>query len=375
MEKNNKKTLIIIVAVIALILLGTVIISKTFVKEYEELPVTGEYNVKETSAILTDKNRIEEFEKDGSMREVPIHIFYPESKDGTEINDKFPLVFFSHGAFGVYNSNRSTYRELASNGYVVVSMDHPYHSFTTTDTQGKKITVDPTFMKNALTLGNSETTSEEEIYSTTSAWMKLRIDDMNFVIDMMTDAVASESIEADVWFTDTPDEIIKVLYLTDSDKIGVMGHSLGGATAVTVGRDRDDIDAVIDFDGTMLGEIDGVKEPYPIPLLEFDNEDSYHEELRTRENNEKYVNNVILDNAKEGFRTCILGTKHMNYTDLPLIAPGAAKMLGLGPVDTEKCILKMNEITLDFFNCYLKGEGTFSVEETYELQENPDNGK
>ncbi len=36
--------------------------------------------------------------------------------------------------------------------------------------------------------------------------------------------------------------------------IGVMGHSLGGASSVTLGRTRDDIDAVIDLDGTMLGE-------------------------------------------------------------------------------------------------------------------------
>ncbi|MBQ5851909.1 MAG: hypothetical protein IIW54_14020, partial [Lachnospiraceae bacterium] len=42
------------------------------------------------------------------------------------VTDDFPLVVFSHGAFGYYESNTSTYMELASNGYVVeCSMKFP----------------------------------------------------------------------------------------------------------------------------------------------------------------------------------------------------------------------------------------------------------
>lgn len=39
---------------------------------------------------------------------------------------------------------------------------------------------------------------------------------------------------------------------------GLMGHSLGGATAVSVGR-REDVTAVVDLDGTMLGEEGNIK--------------------------------------------------------------------------------------------------------------------
>ena len=44
--------------------------------------------------------RIDEFENDGSFREVPAHFYYPDSESG-----EFPLVIFSHGAFGYYESN------------------------------------------------------------------------------------------------------------------------------------------------------------------------------------------------------------------------------------------------------------------------------
>ena len=63
--------------------------------------------------------------------------------------------------------------------------------------------------------------------------------------------------------------------MADVEKIGLMGHSLGGAASVSVGRYRDDVDADIDLDGTMLGEQLGFEygkyqyeeEPYPVPLF------------------------------------------------------------------------------------------------------------
>ena len=81
-----------------------------------------------------------------------------------------------------------------------------------------------------------------------------------------------------------------------------------------------------------------------------------------------YANNVVLAHARHGYSTYIAGTGHMNYTDLPLFSPFLADMLGTGDVDAKACILKMNEITLDFFDCYLKDGGEFQAEEGYFLQ-------
>ena len=55
----------------------------------------------------------------------------------------------------------------------------------------------------------------------------------------------------------------------------------------------------------------------------------------------------------------------MNFTDLPLFSPVLARNLGLGDRDPEECIDKINSITLQFFNCYLKGAGDFEVNEKY----------
>ena len=109
---------------------------------YEGLETSGSYGVKMAEDIWVDESRAEEFEQDGSKREVPVHFHYPDI-DGDVKDGVFPLVIFSHGAFGYYQSNTSTYMELASRGYVVVSLDHPYHSIFTKDTSGKLIYMEP----------------------------------------------------------------------------------------------------------------------------------------------------------------------------------------------------------------------------------------
>ncbi len=375
-EERKKKSAIILSVVFSVMFFISSILPAFVFANYNGLKTSGEYEVKMVSAILKDESRIETFEDDGSCREVPLYFYYPdvEACGEDEAAKEFPIVFFSHGAFGYYQSNTSTYMELASRGYIVVSIEHPYHSFFTKDTDGKTVIVDLEFISNAIEIQNSDEVSEEESYETTKDWIELRLADMNFVIDKVKLAAFEGSID-DNWYCEDIEEIERALASADENTIGVMGHSLGGAAAVTLGRDRDDIDAVIDIDGTMLGEIDGVSdgvdivsnETYDVPLLVFDNEEHHNDRVNAAGENLLYVNNVILNNATNGYETCIIGSGHMNYTDLPLFSPLLAGLLGVGEVDSEQCITKMNEITADFLNCYLKGEGVFAVEEIYEL--------
>ena len=151
-----------------------------------------------------------------------------------------------------------------------------------------------------------------------------------------------------------------------------MGHSLGGATAVTVGR-REDVSAVIDLDGSMLGEETGVKdgmtelneEPYETPLLSVISEIHHEDEVSLKESGYLYSNKYVLEHATDGYETYFKNTGHMNFTDLPLFSPVLASNLGTGSVDAGECIDQVNAIVLRFFDCYLKGEGEFVVQSCY----------
>ena len=380
MKKNNKETInkkrksrkvlwIVLGSIAAVILLAILIIPKILFTDYEGLPTTGSYEIKTASAILVDEKRMETFETDGSKREVPVYFFYPDVAE----NASFPLVVFSHGAFGYYQSNMSTYMELASNGYVVISLDHPYHSFFTKDTSGKTIIVNPQFMQEVMYI-NELGTPEQEIINLSHGWLDIRTADMNFVLDSVKETKALEAAELPAyWFVNnetTAETIRDILAMTDIEHIGLMGHSMGGAASVTVGRTRDDIDAVIDLDGTMLGEQFGYvngeyvfyDEAYPVPLLSVNNEEHYFE---GKDLTDWYVNSWVLANAKDAKYTYFKGSGHMNFTDLPLFSPTLANLLGIGTVDPKECVVKMNRLVLDYYNCYLKGLGEVVVQEGY----------
>lgn len=371
-EKEKRVASKVVSAVLAMILFGISLLPSFIFEDYYGLPTTGEYKVAQAHAILVDEDRLESFEKDGSKREVPIYFYYPENASGTE---KFPVVFFSHGAFGYYKSNTSTYMELASHGYVVVSMEHPYHTMFTKDSKGRTIIADSGFLQEVEYI-NTEEATEEKIIELSTKWLTLRTEDANFVMDTVKEAIQGGTL-SDCWIASEQEKqlVMPGISLADSEKMGFMGHSLGGAAAVSLGRTRDDLSAVIDLDGTMLGEITGVEngidlineEVYSVPLLSFDNEEHYKGRIECAKNNIPYPNNVVLAHATNGYSTYIAQSGHMNYTDLPLFSPFIASKLGTGEVDAQACVLKMNEIVLQFFDCYLKGSGEFQVEEGYHL--------
>lgn len=365
-EGMKKKAWSVVNCVASVILIGAALLPSVMFSNYNGLPTTGPYKVAETSAILVDENRKDTFENDGSFREVPAHFYYPENAD-----EEYPLIIFSHGAFGYYQSNFSTYAELVSNGYIVVALDHPHHSFFTKDTNGQIVTVDTGFINDVMKI--NEKTDDKEVYDLSHSWLKLRTDDENFVLDTIKSAKTNGKLD-DTWHTDDVETVLSVLSHTDTEKIGLIGHSLGGAASTYMGRTRKDIDAVIVLDGTMLGEVKGIKdgknvyydEPYPVPLLDFTKEKDYNElEKYKNEHGYPYVNEYVDENAINSKVVAFKNAEHMDFTDLPMFSPFLGSMLGHGDVDSEEMMTKVNSVVLDWFNYYLKGEGVLDIQAQY----------
>lgn len=326
--------------------------------QYELPEVTGNLDVLTESYTFTDPDRIETFTDTGKHRKLNVEFYYPDA-----VNEKFPLIIFSHGAFGVKMSNTSTFMELASNGYIVCSIDHPYHAAGTMDDEGNLTIGSRDFMQEVIDV-NGDVYNEKEQFELYEKWMNLRTGDMNFVLNEILEK--SENTSA------------KIYDLIDGEKIGLMGHSLGGAASAQLGRDRDDISAVIDIDGSMLGEYDLNEKgdtvindvPYPLPLLNF-----YSEYVLTeleKDPDYVYVNQYISSISTDAYETCIKGTNHMSYTDLPLFSPFLASQLsGISGGSTEAsvdeyyCIETMNHLIVEFFDCFLKDYGAFAAEKLY----------
>ena len=318
--------------------------------ESKGIEPTGDYDIDTVSYTLTDQSRDEYFTEDSTdKRNVTIQFWYPSKK-----SEKYPLVIFSHGAFGYRGSNGSTFKELASHGYVVCSIDHTYHSFLTKQTDGKTILGNKEFMATAM-----NPLDDEEMYKWSHKALQLRTDDMSFVLNYIKDMTKKSQAEP-------------VFKKVDLEHIGVMGHSMGGACAAEIGRENNNVDAVIVIDGTMIGEEIGYKnnksiirnDPYPKPILNFYNQSHFNDAMEAKD---EYENMIMQKNSPNAYQVVIKGSGHMNFTDLPLFSPFLANLLETGDVnvDARYCINTTNKVILQFFDCYLKDQAKFTAAGEY----------
>lgn len=325
-----------------------------FFPQYNEPPITGTYSVATSTYTWTDESRIDTYSNTGAKRFVTVKFWYPK-ESGT-----YPLVIFSHGSMGMIESNASTCMELASNGYIAVSIGHPYQSIMVEDTDGNTTYLSPEFGRQVMTDNGFDTREHNQAYYDMSAeWMDIRTGDMNFVLDTI---LAKHQLGENEPFA-----------FINPDKIGLFGHSLGGATAVAVGRQRTDIDAVINLEATMLSEYTGFDydtncysfcdEPYPVPLLDVNSAAVYEKACSiTRQD---YVNFHVGRLAPKFHSVIFHDAGHLNFTDLPLVSPPLAQMFGTGTVDAGECIRNMNEMILNYFDYYLKDMSEWKVKEEY----------
>jgi dienelactone hydrolase len=347
-EKPFRAGRAVLSGVLGAVLLSVSILPAIVFPQFRQPAVTGAYGVLTGNASYVDENRVETYTNTGEHREVNVTFWYPDAKQG-----KFPLVVFSHGFCGVRTSNQSTFRELASHGYVVCSVDHPYQSLFTVNESGRRTFIDRGYIGEYTALGGDLA----ENIKTFRKWMDIRVADLSFVIDSV---IAGKG---------------GVYALVDPAKIGVFGHSLGGAAATGVPRVRRDIGAVVNLDAPMMCELTGVEDghftvnpaPYPVPILQIYSQYLYDNGIEG--NDPEYEENrLVAATAPASYEVVFKGSQHMNLTDLPLFSPLLANLLNAGrkaDIDQYDCIETMNRIILEFFDCTLKGSGSFQSAGTY----------
>lgn len=355
-NKDNKKykTSKIVLKSIVMIVVTVFALAPAIVFPQHKSPkVTGEYKVATATYTYTDKNRMDEFTDKEQHRFVNVAFWYPKDAKGT-----YPLLVFSHGAYGIKDSNSSTFTELASHGYVVVSIDHPYHSFFTRSEDGTVTMINSVFSREVENM-NKGVYSNEELYKIVQKWMKLRADDMNFVIETILEKEKNDN---------------NPLYqYINADQIGLFGHSMGGAASLLLSRQREDVSAVVNIDAPFFSELVYNKaddtfvannKPYTTSLFNIYSDDVWVQ----LESTPVYVANKLNNKQFEGaYTTHFKGAKHLSLTDLPLYSPILANTLqgGKANIDSYSCIEMENELILEFFDYELKGIGHFNPKKAY----------
>lgn len=316
--------------------------------QHQGLAITGEYQVATANYTYTDSARVETYSHGGANRRLTVGLWYPQVEQG-----RYPLVVFSHGGFGVKTSNETLYKELASHGYVVCAIDHTYQCLYTTDVDGHMTLLDRGYMQEC----NAEDAraDRQQSFAYYQEWMGIRTGDINFVIEYILAEAAQPDAAA-------------VYRLVDTRRLGVMGHSLGGAAALGVGRVRADVSAVMALDAPFLCDIVGVENgefvfipgTYPVPVLNIYSDEAW----ALLPDRPQYAANyrLLTDTAATAHNVRISGAGHFSLTDLALSTPIITRMLDQvpSPADATYCLTTINRVALAFFDCYLKDQGEFS---------------
>jgi predicted dienelactone hydrolase len=262
---------------------------------------------------------------------------------------RYPVVLMRAGLSKLTTDYTTLAEDLASHGYVVVGFDAPYRTVVVVLPNGEVIERAP---QNDADLASGQ---QQKQLSTklVQAWSA----DMGFALDQM------ERLDAS-------DPSGRFMGRLDLQRVGVFGHSLGGASALQFCHDDARCKAGIDVDGAPLGRV--IAEGVTQPFLFLMSHDTSHQDAEGRQvaADIRSIYNRLPSDRR--WMILIEGGNHYMFSDdtamlkspllmrilraLRVVRIGGSRQLAL----TAHCINS-------FFDVYLKGAPASKLEkqETY----------
>lgn len=256
---------------------------------------------------------------------------------------KYPLLIFSPG-FGEPRSNYTALaQQLASIGYVVITVDHPYGGFTAFP-DGR-----------VLSTTNDRRNENPDIFEIlVEEWAR----DASYLVNQLK---SKES------FGISP--VKEVVKLINFSKIGMLGHSLGGAAALETCRTDIRFSACADLDGAPFGKVKGTG--VRKPTLVFRSRPIYSDqdlakrgrtrdqwEAMGREVNAAWRSIISKDDKIPIYIIHVAGAGHMSFSDAPFTMPDTISRFGGRIIDAEVCFRITSRYLAAFFGTFLKNKST-----------------
>jgi predicted dienelactone hydrolase len=263
----------------------------------------------------------------------------------------YPVVFMRGGLATLTTQYTSLAEDLASHGYMVVGFDAPYRSMISVFPDGRVIARAP---QNNVELvdGAQQVILATKLAKTWSA-------DIGFALDEMARL-------------NTSDPSGKFLGRLDMERVGVFGHSLGGATALQFCHDDPRCKAGIDVDGLPLGNVisDGVSQPFMFLLSDHTGETG-PEGPQVMANIRSIYERIPADRR---LYVVIRGAGHYRFSDngamlqIPLVL-GVLHALGIVHLNGRRQIAITAHYISAFFDVNLKGAPVSELSATSQYPE------
>jgi dienelactone hydrolase len=194
---------------------------------------------------------------------------------------QYPLLIFSPGLGNSRLQYNALVQSIASNGYTVISIDHPYDASIVEFPDGSSILA-----------ADIETEAQIELSLAT------RAEDVSFVLDQLQNPATIKNLP------------YALRCGSNTNRVGILGHSLGGATALSAMVNDTRLTGGVNLDGSLFGPAikKGTKRPFLLVGHEGKNQTSDPSWATTWRNLRSW--RLELE---------VAGTTHGSFTDFPLL--------------------------------------------------------
>ncbi len=227
-------------------------------------------------------------------------------------HSNYPILIFSHGYGGLDFQNTVLLEELASQGFIVFSINHAYES---------TVSVFP----DKTVIYESEKDESHNISSSLSIWAN----DTVFLIDQLE--ITNNDLIPNIFWGKL-----------DLSKIGLLGHSFGGTTSEEVSLLDDRITCGISLDSPHMGHSLSMNLTKPFMLM-----------FGTDYGNQELNDSVFLNAENKTFGLYVEGAYHYNFADANIWAPFLQTIGYIGPIDGYRMLEIVNQYVTAFFNKFI----------------------
>ena len=248
-----------------------------------------------------------------------------------------PVVVFSHGITGTRHLHQAMYEFLVSRGFIVIAPDHSFDANLTIFPDGH------------LADYRSNITGHTDSVNVRTMQMNTRVADISFILDQLV-KIQSGKIDA------------QINAKIDLERIAVGGHSYGGSTATVVSQRDDRIKACFVLD-SWISPIpqETIDDGIHIPFL-FMGRPTW--EGSDYPGNYPRLDNLMAHSSNPKYRLIIKGTKHLDYSDIPLFSPIIGYVLDVGSNPADLTVSLINELVHGFLVKHLLAESDHSFDDS-----------
>jgi predicted dienelactone hydrolase len=258
---------------------------------------------------------------------------------------RYPVVLLSPGSGFLVAVYTALAEELASHGFIVVGVNHTYNASVTVFADGRVAPAAPA--------AQPQPTNMDAMRATGENMTELHAADLAFVLDRLEVR---------------DDESGPFAGRLDLSRIGILGHSLGGAAAAELCRVDHRCDAGVNMDGLFWGEAaeSGVAAPFLLLMAEhqpcaetaeLENVSVAQCEAIAALFTESWQ--TVQESAAPGAWVVIAGSRHGNYSDAPFLSSGAEilrSLVGGATIAPERMWRVTIDLLLAFFTTHLLGD-------------------